>query len=757
MTRAHRLLAAACLSVPQLVLPATAFAADGRESWSPDVVFVCQFVLLLLLGRGLGELMQRINQPAVIGQLLAGVILGPSVFGVFWPAGHDILFPASPQQTSMLQAVSQLGVLMILFMTGMETDLNLVRRIGRSAVAISIVGIALPFACGFGLGEFLPESLLPNPDQRFVAALFLGTALSISSVKIVALVIRDLNMIRRDLGQIILASAIIEDTIGWIIVALIFGVATQASIDLFLVARSLVGTIVFLVFSLTVGRRLVYILIRWVSDNLASEFALITVALLFMGVMALTTHLIGVHTVLGAFVAGLLVGNSPIKARHIDEQLRGVITAMFMPLFFGSAGLSANLSILSDLRLTLLTIGLVLVASVGKFGGAFVGGKIAGVTTREALALGCAMNARGSTEIIVASIGLSLGLLSHDLFTMILAMAVITTMAMPPSLRWMLQGVQMTSSERARLKREAVDEKSFIGNLERLLLAADKGANGQFASRLAGVIAGTMGMPATLLELKPANGRRGEPKSDDRSREVIEEVETTVTSAARHAAERDADGEEKTAPEIITRGQSKPAPRVVEDEARKGHDLLVIGLDDAWRPEGGFSRTVADLAAPFDGGLIVVVRCEGHVDALAGNGLRILVTIDGSQTARNAAEAAFVLAGSMSATVTAVHVAPSRNGRTAPPKTTGADRRAMAADLDSLARRYGARVKLLTRSDRDVAAGILREIEDGEFDLVVMGVRPRAGKTLHFGDTAAAVLERSDRPVALLAEVTPAK
>jgi Kef-type K+ transport system membrane component KefB/nucleotide-binding universal stress UspA family protein len=641
-------------------------------------------------------------------------------------------------------------------MTGMETDLTLVKRIGRSAFAIAIVGVALPFACGFALGEFLPGSLLPNPDLRFVAALFLGTALSISSVKIVALVIRDLDMIRRDIGQTILASAIIEDTIGWIIVALIFGVATQASIDLFLVARSLVGTILFLVFSLTVGRRLVYLLVRWVSDNLASEFALITVALIFMGAMALTTHLIGVHTVLGAFVAGLLVGSSPIRARHVDEQLRGVVTAMFMPLFFGSAGLSANLSVLGDLRLTLLTIGLVLVASVGKFSGAFVGGKIAGVTTREALALGCAMNARGSTEIVVASIGLSLGLLSHDLFTMILAMAVVTTMAMPPSLRWMLRGVPMTRSESARLKREAVDEKSFIGNLERLLLAADNGANGQFASRLAGVIAGTLGMPATVLELRPADGARGKRKGGDCPGDVIERVETTVASAAKTAAERGSSGEQRPAPEIIARGRNKSAPRVVEDETRKGHDLLVIGLDDAWHPDGGFSRTAADLAAPFDGGLIVVVGCEDHVDALAGNGLKILVTVDGSHTARNAAEAAFVLAGSMSATVTAVHVAPSRNGRTAPPKTTGADRKAMAADLDSLARRYGARAKLLTRSDRDVAAGIVRAVEDGEFDLLVMGVRRRAGKTLHFGDTAAAVLEHSDCPVALVAEVTRA-
>ena len=165
--------------------------------------------------------------------------------------------------------------------------------------------------------------------------------------------------------------------------------------------------------------------IRWVNDTFVSEYAVITAILVIMGLMALTTHMIGVHAVLGAFVAGILVGESPILTRHIDEQFRGLILAFFMPVFFGTAGLSADLVVVfKDPHLLLLTLGLIAIATIGKFGGAFLGGELGGLTRREALALATGMNARGSTEVIVATIGLSMGALSQDLFTMIVTMAI---------------------------------------------------------------------------------------------------------------------------------------------------------------------------------------------------------------------------------------------------------------------------------------------------------------------------------------------
>src|SRR4029077_5895188 len=217
--------------------------------------------------------------------------------------------------------------------------------------------------------------------------------------------------------------------------------AAAGTVDLWSLGRAVLGTAAFMAASLTVGRRIVFNLIRWSNDNFQSEFPVITMILVIMVAMALITQLIGVNTVLGAFVAGILIGESPIltrhidghnrppHTRHIDEQRRGLIVALFMPVFFGLSGLSADLTVLKSPDMALLGLGLIAIASIGKFLGAFVGGKLGGLTRAESLALGCGMNARGSTEVIVATIGLSMGVLNQNLFTLIVTMAILTTMA----------------------------------------------------------------------------------------------------------------------------------------------------------------------------------------------------------------------------------------------------------------------------------------------------------------------------------------
>jgi Kef-type K+ transport system membrane component KefB len=470
-----------------------------------EALFLAQIVLLLLVGRLVGEAMQRIGQPAVMGQMIAGILLGPSVFGAIWPEAQRAVFAASPQQQSMIDGVSQLGILMLLLLTGMETDLRLVKKARRAAISASAAGIALPFACGFALGELLPATMLPKPDQRIVTSLFLGTALSIASVKIVATVVREMGFMRRNVGMTLIASAIIDDTVGWVIVSITLGLAVHGKVDALALGQSVLGTAIFLVASFTLGRRLVFSIIRWTNDNFVGEVPVVTAILVIMGTMALTTHLIGAHTVLGAFVAGILVGESPILTRDIDEQMRGLVVALFMPIFFSLAGLHADLTHLGNPTLFFLTIGLILIASIGKFVGAFVGGALGGLSTRESFALGCGMNARGSTEVIIASIGLSVGALSQDLFTMIVAMALVTTMAMPPTLRWAFSRLPLRCDERDRIEREAFEATGFVTNIERLLVAADDSANGRLAWLLADMLARSRGIPMTVLHLGGVN------------------------------------------------------------------------------------------------------------------------------------------------------------------------------------------------------------------------------------------------------------
>ncbi|VVD70490.1 cation:proton antiporter domain-containing protein [Pandoraea anhela] len=480
-------------------------------------IFFTQLLLLVLVGRLLGELMQRLRQPAVMGQLLAGVLLGPSIFGALLPAWQHAVFPDTEAQKKMLDAVAELGVLLLLLSTGLETDLGLVRRMKRMAIFASAGGMVIPFVCGFALGWHLPDSLLPHPEARLVTSLFLGTALSISSVKVVAMVIREVDYLRRNIGQIILAAAILDDTTGWIIIAVIAGLGASGSVDLGHLSISLGGTLLFIVLCFTVGKRAVAVAIRWTNDRFTVEMPVLSAILVITFVLALATDKLGVHTALGAFMAGVMIGQSPILSEQIEAQLRGLIVALFAPVFFGVAGLSVDLTILLDWRMLGLVAGLILIASLGKFTGCFVGGRLGGMSRAEALALATGMNARGSTEIIVASIGLSLGVLSKDLFTMIVIMALITTLIMPPVLRRALVRIPLSDEEKARLEKEAAEEKDFLPNVERILAAVDGSANGRFAAWIAGLTAGVRGTLTTVLAPAPAGTRDARPTSPHHS------------------------------------------------------------------------------------------------------------------------------------------------------------------------------------------------------------------------------------------------
>ena len=446
------LLTLAMIVAPEVAMAGVAVAARAGSAAPSEAIFLLQVVLLLLCGRLLGEAAQRIGQPPVMGQLIAGIVLGPSVFGAIAPGLRHAVFPDGAGQSSMLEALSSLGILMLLLLTGMETDLAVVRKSGHTALSASIAGIALPFACGFALGQFMPAAMLPDPDRRLITSLFFGTALSISSVKIVAMTVHDLGFTRRLIGQVMLASAIIDDTIGWVIIAITFGLARggTGSVDLATIAETVIGTAIFLIASFTIGPRIVFLLIRWANDNFVMEVPVITTILVVMGAMALITDAIGVNTVLGAFVAGILIGQSPILTRHIREQLRGLIVALFMPVFFGLAGLRTDVGLSASPSMLFLTLGMIGIASAGKFAGAFVGGTIGGMTSRESLALACGMNARGSTEVIVATLGMTMGVLNESLFTAIVVMAVVTTMAMPSMLRFALARVPLRPDEKAR-------------------------------------------------------------------------------------------------------------------------------------------------------------------------------------------------------------------------------------------------------------------------------------------------------------------
>lgn len=722
-----------------------AWAGTTSTAATPEAtaaLFLIELALLMLLGRLLGEVAQRLGQPAVIGQLLAGVLLGPSVFGLVWPSAHAALFSDDSSLKSMVEAVSQLGIMLLLLITGMEVDPKLVKKVRFTATSASLGGIILPFALGFGLGQILPSSLLPHAGMRLITSLFLGTALSISSVKVVAMVVKELDFTRRNLGQVMIAAAILDDTIGWIIVAVIFAIAENGATHKGAMVLQVGEVATFLFVSLRWGGRLVSAFIRIVNDNFVSDMPVITAILLVTFGFALLTDAMGAHAVLGAFVAGILIGQSPILTGHIEAQLRGLIVALFMPVFFGLAGLGVNLTLLSTPHSWALLALLVVIASFGKFAGAGIGGLFGGLSGREALALGLGMNARGSTEVIVATLGLSLGAFSPEMFTLVVAMAIITTTLMPPSLRWALRRVPLGLEEKRRLEREASEADGFVATLERFLVAGDDSPSGHLASRMAGLLAGARGKPVTVLAL--AQQETSQPHADHTA---------VIANESARRVLADEGQSEKPLPADVTIRQPKDLPaEAVSSEGAKGYDLLLIGVADAVDAHGAIVPAASKLAKEFEGCLALLLA-RGNLAADAqGAALSILVPITGNPASLRAAEIAIILGEVAGASITGIYIVDE------PPVTSprlhrsalARDERAVLAEFVAMAKARGVRVQTIIRRTATVTDAILAEAQGGAYSLLLVGVSRRAGEDLFFGNRVKTLVHRCALSMMLL-------
>jgi Kef-type K+ transport system membrane component KefB/nucleotide-binding universal stress UspA family protein len=747
-----------------LLAGGTAFAAAGpgageAPAQPSEALLLAQVVVLVILGRLLGELMYRLGQPTIIGQIVAGILLGPTVFGNLMPMAQAMLFPKSPEQAAMLNGVSQLGILFLLLLAGMETDLGLAWRLRKAAASVSLAGIAVPFVLGITVGMLVPAELLPDPDKRVVTALFLGTALSISSLKIVATVVREMNFMRRNIGQLIVGSAVIDDTAGWVIIGITLSLATAGHIDLRTLGLAVIGTAVFLVLSFTVGRRIVFEIIRWTNDSLKSDLPVTTAIVGLMGILALITAGIGVQTVLGAFVAGVLIGDSPILTRRIDEQLRGLTTALFMPVFFGLTGLHADLRVLADPDTLALTIGVILIASVGKFGGAFLGAWLNRMSRAEALALGFGMNARGSTEVIVASIGLSVGVLDQRLFSVIVTMAIVTTLIMPPTLRWALARLPLRADEESRLKREEFEEESFVSKLERILLAVDRSDAGRLAAVLAGHLSGLRNMPVTVLNLAeekaaeeaPPDGAAAAEDDSTAAEDTVERVRESAVEGI--AAAQESDQMRPSASLVGVHVEAKDVVEAIAAEGDKGHDLMFLGTEPLVADEGGFAARVEPMFSAFRQ-TTAIISARGDLRRDPEARLRILVPVTGDALSMRAIELAVLLAKASQARVTALYVRPERRQSSREAARAEVEQPAHLAVFDhikTIGQHYEIDIRTIAPESATPELSILSHARRGRHNLILLGVGRRAGEKLSFGAIASTLLETSDRSLVFFA------
>src|SRR6185437_2809769 len=421
---------------------------------------------------------------------------------------------------------------------------------------------------------------------------------------------------------------------------------------------------------------------------------------------------------------------------------------------------------------------LILIASLGKFGGAFLGGKLGGLTRREGFALACGMNARGSTEVIIATIGLSMGALNQNLFTMIVTMAVATTLAMPPTLRWALTRIPMRKEEKQRLEREEQEEKGFVANLERLLIAVDDSPNGKFASRVAGMLAGTHGMPTTVLHIKDAakienkkledkdslikGSKTAEQKADvkktekedgdkktDRDKKSdkalekkAEEAGDTVKQAAELIKNKQKEEEKVDMPvQVTTIVHEAPGPDVIAAEAEKGYDLMLIGVAKTVQRSKDFHDSVQSLARGFEGPLAITDVRRDLAEKPTGK-LSILVPVNGTEPSRRAAEVAITMARANKASLTVLYVAVGSSGKRRGIRTRRHEE-SILKDIVAIADGYNMSIRTAVVANNAADEAILNEMKRRKNNLIVMGVGRRPGEKLFFGDTASSLLENA--------------
>jgi Kef-type K+ transport system membrane component KefB len=708
---------------------------------SPDeqmmLVFWADLVVLAVTARLLGALMRRFGQPSVVGELCAGLLLGPSLLGKALPGVEHWLFPGTVAQSGLILVVATVGIVMMLIFTGFETDLALIRSLGRAVALVAGFAVLLPLGLGLATGEMLPDSFVAD-HGRGLFVLFIGAALAISSLPVIAKILSEMRLTRRNFGQVILAAGMANDVVGWLLLGALAGAARSGGFRPGHLALTVAAMLAVLVGMLTVGQRAVDGVLRWARARDGSGAAAFTVTLLIGFAVGALTQWIGVEAVLGAFVAGIALGRSKYQDERVERHLELATMTVFAPVFFATAGLRVDLGALASWSMigwTLLVIG---VASIGKFAGAFIGGKLAGFAGKESLALGVGLNARGALEVVIATVGLQLGVLNTRSYTAVVVMAIVTSVAAPPMLRAVGRRWAGTEEEQRRLELEETHATNVLIEPARLLVPATPSDCSLIAAK--------------ILDLAwPATG--------DAS--VL-----AIGADRRHAAEEVAEVFTRRDVTVEHVGGEDPVESVMA-HIQLGFDVVGIG---AWQGRGEgpllsplseaiLSRSKVPVIVAWDG-------ADGRAEAIHGF-RRVLVPVVSTVASRAAQEVAFSLAAHSDVGVVIAHIDVERSAPVpaavgSAPGEGGQDSRrgetrtrlaeGVVYEAADLARRLGVQPETVVRKGRSRAESICALARELNVDLVLLGseLQPVAGETF-LGDLVERLIVAVDCSVAVVA------
>lgn len=400
-------------------------------------ITLLQIIVIVVSGRAVAWLLRRFRQPPVIGEVAAGILLGPSAFGALAPDLFARLFP--PTSLPTLLALSQIGLILFMFLVGLEFAPELMRERRESILVISHVSIIVPFVMGTALALYLYPRVSDQSVSFRSFALFLGTSMSITAFPVLARILAERHLQRTRLGNTVIACAAVDDVTAWCVLAFVVmlvraGNPTHLAVRIVLLA----AYVLLMIFAV---RPLLRRLVPAVARKASSE-AVLAMVLLLVFASACTTELLGIHALFGAFILGAIVPREGTLTATLVTHTRGLTTVIFLPLFFAVTGLRTNVALLHDRTLWICCALVLLVAIVGKIGGAMFSAVTVGFSWPEATAIGVLMNTRGLMEMVVLNIGLDIGVVSRGLFTMIVLMALVTTAMTTPLLDRILPDVR---------------------------------------------------------------------------------------------------------------------------------------------------------------------------------------------------------------------------------------------------------------------------------------------------------------------------
>ncbi|MFM8332922.1 MAG: cation:proton antiporter [Candidatus Methylumidiphilus sp.] len=413
-------------------LPFTYKAIAPDQALLKLSVFLAQLAVILMVAHGLGALMRHVGQPRVVGEILAGLILGPSLLGLCWPEVYDLLFPTG--SIRFHSGLSQIGLILFMFLTGLEIDFKRTRvRVWRMLV-VSHAGIALPMLGGVTLALYLYHDY-STPQTSFMEfALFLGCAMSVTALPVLARILAERGLFHTLLGANVIACAATADATAWGMLAAIVAMERETGGAWSTLWHTLAGAAVFLAFMFFVVHRI--LTAQWQARQAATAAQFghndLVLVLLLIILSALAMEILQLHAIFGAFVAGLAMPRDIRLRAEVRARFEDLMSVLLLPLFFAITGLRANLGLLATPAEYGLAGLIILVAVLGKLGGSLVAARLVGVGWREASALGILMNARGTVELVLLTIGLQDGIITPALFTMMVFMALITTMMTTP-------------------------------------------------------------------------------------------------------------------------------------------------------------------------------------------------------------------------------------------------------------------------------------------------------------------------------------